>query len=80
MEHTGEYLEIDRPRRLVFTFGVLKYDPRYDRVTVEIRPVGGGCELTLTQEMHDYAAWGPQTQQGWTMIIDNLAGVLGDDA
>ena len=80
VEHTGEYLEIDRPRRLVFTFGVLKYDPRYDRVTIEIAPADDGCELTLTQVMQDYAAWGPQTQQGWTKIIDHLARVLGDGA
>src|SRR3978361_461350 len=34
--HTGEYLEIDRPRRLVFTFGVPQFNPGYPRVTVEI--------------------------------------------
>ena len=78
VEHTGEYLEIDRPRRLVFTFGVPKYDPAYDRVTIEIEPTEDGCELTLTQVMHDYAAWGPQTQEGWTKIIGALAGVLGE--
>jgi uncharacterized protein YndB with AHSA1/START domain len=36
VEHTGEYLEIDRPRRLVFTFGVPKYSPLFNQVTVEI--------------------------------------------
>src|SRR5581483_9097045 len=51
VEHTGEYLEIDRPRRLVFTFGVPKYAKHFDRVTVEIKPHGEACELHLTHEM-----------------------------
>src|SRR5207253_792689 len=48
VEHVGEYLEIDRPRRLVFTFGVPKYSPAMTRVSVDIVPLDTGCELTLT--------------------------------
>src|SRR5687767_12220021 len=45
--HEGEYLELDRPGRLVFTFGVPKYSPDFDVVTIEITPTPNGCELVL---------------------------------
>ncbi|HEY2444308.1 MAG TPA: SRPBCC domain-containing protein [Rhizomicrobium sp.] len=71
IEHVGEYLEIDRPRRLVFTFGVPKFSAEMTRVTVEIAPAGQGCELTLT---HDgvLPEWAERTQSGWGMILDGL--------
>lgn len=46
----GEYAEIDRPRRLAFTFEMPQFDPNADRVTAEIAPDGAGRGLTLTQE------------------------------
>ncbi|MGH7291410.1 MAG: SRPBCC family protein [Myxococcota bacterium] len=75
VEHIGTYLELDRPRRLVFTFGVPKFSAETTRVVVEILPVGAGCELTLTHEgvLPDYAS---RTQAGWTSILDGLARTL----
>jgi len=72
VEHTGEYLEIDRPRRLVFTFRVPKYSQETARVIVEIVPLGSGCELTLTNEcvLPEYVT---STEVGWNMILDALA-------
>jgi uncharacterized protein YndB with AHSA1/START domain len=72
VEHSGEYLEIDRPRRLVFTFCVPKYSKESTRVLIDIVPREGGCELTLTHEnvLPDYASRG---EAGWTMILDGLA-------
>ncbi len=79
VEHTGEYLEIDRPRRLVFTFGVPKYSKDFTRVTVELAPCEGGCELTLTQEVHPgWAHFAFRSQDGWTKIVEGLAASLGD--
>jgi len=81
VEHVGEYLEIDRPRRLVFTIGVPKYDPGFDRVTVEITPKDDcSCELILTQEMSHGDKWAAQTQEGWGKLLVTLAGVLGRQA
>ena len=71
VDHVGEYLEIDRPRRLVFTFAVPRYSPLETRVTLDIVPSGKGCELTLTHE-NVLPEWADQTQQGWGMILDAL--------
>jgi uncharacterized protein YndB with AHSA1/START domain len=75
VEHTGEYLEIDRPRRLVFTFTVPKFSSVSTRVIIEIAPSGNGCELTLTHEgvLPDYAS---STKDGWTDILNGLASTL----
>ncbi len=76
VEHVGEYLEIERPRRLVFTFGVPAYSAEMTRVTVEIAPrPDGGCDLTLVHEgvLPDYAQ---QTKGGWTMILESLEKAL----
>jgi uncharacterized protein YndB with AHSA1/START domain len=71
VRHVGEYLEIDRPRRLVFSFGVPKFDPRMTRVTIDIAPDAGGCVLTLTNEgvLQSYA---DRTKLGWTKILSGL--------
>jgi uncharacterized protein YndB with AHSA1/START domain len=71
VRHIGEYLEIERPRRLVFTFGVPQFDPRMTTVSIEIRPDGDGCELTLVNDgvPPDYAE---RTQDGWSRILAGL--------
>jgi uncharacterized protein YndB with AHSA1/START domain len=77
-EHHGTYLEIDRPRRLVFTFAPEKDAKDPARVAIEITPDGGGCELVLTQEMGaEWAEYAERTKQGWTSIAEGLAAALG---
>lgn len=71
IRHIGEYLEIDRPRRLVFTFGVPQFDPAMSRVEIDIVAKGSGCELTLTHYGVP-AEWREQTTGGWTMLLGNL--------
>jgi uncharacterized protein YndB with AHSA1/START domain len=79
IDQVGEYLEIDRPRRLVFTWGVAQEGkPDMSRVTVGIAPSGEGAELTLTHELHpDWADFAERTRQGWTTMLDSLAKQLG---
>lgn len=76
--HVGEYLVIDRPHRLVFTFAVPQFSPDYDRVTIDIKRLDSGCELTLTSEMAPeiYAEWGEKTREGWTMMLGSLAAMV----
>ncbi|WP_252914098.1 SRPBCC domain-containing protein [Aliihoeflea aestuarii] len=74
IRHVGEYLEIDRPHRLVFTFAVPQFSPAYDRVTVEITRLDTGCELTLTHEMAAdmFDEWGEGSRQGWKTMLAAL--------
>jgi uncharacterized protein YndB with AHSA1/START domain len=77
VEHTGQYLEIDRPRRLVFTLQVPKYSAQVTRVVIEITASSAGSELTLTHEMAADAADKKQrTEQGWAGILGGLAKTL----
>ena len=76
--HTGEYVEINRPRRLVFTLSVAKYAQDIARVLVEIVPLECGCELTLTHEVRpDRADSMSRIEAGWSGILDGLAATLG---
>jgi len=71
VEHIGEYLEINRPRRLVFTLAVPKYSTLYTTVSIEIVPQGTGSQLTLTHQ-GVLPEWREATQAGWTGILDRL--------
>lgn len=75
IEHTGTYLEIDRPRRLVFDFAVPKFSAQRTKVTVEVQPAAGGSRVTLTHDgvLPDYEE---RTRQGWTMILDGLTAAI----
>ncbi len=71
VRHVGEYLVIDRPRRLVFTFGVPQFDPRMTTVAIDIRAEGAGSVLTLTNEgVPETYATG--NTDGWTRILAGL--------
>lgn len=69
--HWGTYLEMDRPRRLVFTWIVdesEEADP--SKVTLTIEPDGAGCIATVVHELD--AAWVEyvaRTEEGWTRML-----------
>jgi uncharacterized protein YndB with AHSA1/START domain len=75
--HVGKYLEIARPRRLVFTLSVPKYGQQTDRVSIEIEPLDAGCQLTLTHEMSpELAEMRGKASAGWRGIFEVLAETL----
>ena len=79
--HTGTYVELDRPRKIVFTFLVEKYSNESSKVTIDIRPLNRGCELTLTQEIPAaFASFEERTRSGWAAILHVAAELLIDDA
>ncbi len=79
VEHVGTYLEIDRPRRLVFTFGVPKFSAQMTRVSIDVKPLATGCELTLTHE-GVLPEWLDSGREGWGKILDGLSAHLAKEA
>ena len=73
LEYSGEYLEIDRPNRLVFSLFVEKYQQRDDRVIVELAPLEEQSLLVLT---HELSLPGPaersRIQRGWAIVLDGM--------
>lgn len=70
--HTGSYLEIARPRRLVFTW--LPEQSDHSVVTVDITPTAEGCRLDLAHEMdHAWADAVEQTTTGWSAMVSEIA-------
>ena len=77
VDHVGEYLEIDRPRRLAFTWGTRDKPSETSRVVIEITPLDEQCDLTLTHEMGPaWASFVGQAKASWGKMLDALAGVL----
>jgi uncharacterized protein YndB with AHSA1/START domain len=78
-QHRGVYVEIDRPRRLVFDFSVEPFSSRSSRVTIDIVPAAGGCELSLTHDLgetEEAASYVDRTRRGWSAMLRQLEKVV----
>lgn len=72
-EHYGEYLVLEKPKRIHFRFAVSKDTSGGDVVTIEISPLKQGCEVKLTHEVReDFAHLKERIQEGWDSILDGL--------
>ena len=74
-EMTGEYVEIDPPSRLAFTW-VSHATVGDSLVTLEFRDRGEETELVLTHERLPSAEIAAQHEGGWGSILQKLAGRL----
>lgn len=78
--HFGRFIEIDPPRRIIFDFWVDEAPDESTRVSVTFTPSGDGCIVVLSHDLAPaWAAYAERTIAGWTMILDNLERVTGDD-
>lgn len=68
INHIGEYVEIRRPHRLVFTWGIDGQPMGASRVAIDFEPNGNETFLTLTHRGVDQE-YKERTQQGWESII-----------
>jgi uncharacterized protein YndB with AHSA1/START domain len=74
--HWGEYRQIDRPHKLVFTWWTSEEDEREENsvVTLTIEPADGGCVATIAHEMSDeWREWVAKTRQGWGGMLTQIA-------
>lgn len=77
--HFGEYREIVRPNRIVFTFGSNTEGP-FSLVTVDIEPDGAGSILRITHKLlPDWASMDAGVRAGWKSILEGLARVTGEE-
>lgn len=74
--HDGEYLKLDRPKVIEFTWISPGTQMQRTVVTVELRPVGGETELTLTHKAFPTKDAADQHKKGWTQIVEHLGEVL----
>jgi uncharacterized protein YndB with AHSA1/START domain len=75
LEHTGEYLVIDPPRRLSFTWRSQYTGPEASVVDVTMTARGEGTLVVLSHERLPVETRASH-QGGWAAILDRLATVL----
>ena len=75
IDHVGEYLEIERPHRLVFTWAVKgESDDAPSQVRIDIAASSSGCVLTLVHTMDaKWADYAQRAQGAWNTMLDALA-------
>ena len=81
VESRGKVLELDPPRRLVFTYGFSTGKPIPDgssRVTIVLEPQASGTRLKLTHELPD-AAVRDEHVQGWRFQLSLFANAVADE-
>jgi uncharacterized protein YndB with AHSA1/START domain len=78
-EVSGTYVQVDRPRKLVFTWIGPLTDNVNTLVTVELIPYGDETELVLTHERLPTPAVREGHTRGWGNILDHLADVVSKD-
>jgi uncharacterized protein YndB with AHSA1/START domain len=75
IEHHGTYMEIEPPRRLVFTWTSQFTGQHPSLVTVELKPDGGATRLRLIHRQLPEAATASH-RGGWGAMLDRLEGRL----
>jgi len=79
IDHVGTYREIERPRRIVFTWGIAGSSADESVVEIGIAANASGCTLTLTHHMDaKWAEYADRTHAGWTTMLKALDRVFSE--
>jgi uncharacterized protein YndB with AHSA1/START domain len=74
----GTYLELDRPRKIAFTWIVDEAEEANpSTVTLTIQPEPEGCVATIVHEMDaKWADYESRTESGWARMLDEVERLL----
>ena len=81
IEVSGQVLDVEQPRRIVFTYGYASGNPippGGSRVTIQLEPHGRGTQLQLTHEFAD-AAMRDHHVQGWRYQLSLFSNAVTDE-
>jgi uncharacterized protein YndB with AHSA1/START domain len=74
---SGTYAEFVPPARLVFSWAWTNAPERVSRVTVVLRAIAEGTELTLTHDLLADDGTATRHRRGWTESLDRLTARFG---
>lgn len=84
---TGEYMEVERPHRIKYTYRMPQFSPNTDVITIEIESDGkGGSVMTFIEEGPDIAEeLAPlkagvmsESEKGWRRLFDLMETAFND--
>lgn len=77
IDHVGRYLEVERPRRVAFTWATAPEPAEPSEVTIEFEPEGTGCVVTLTHAMAaEYADFVERAEGSWSAMLAAMDAIL----
>lgn len=86
----GEYFEINKPNKIVFTFKMPQFSDAADTITVCFKEIDNTCEMTFIQDIHvpqdehmTTDKWNElakeyhdSTEEGWNLMFKGLKELL----
>lgn len=78
IDHIGKFLELDRPRRIAFTWAIAgQGDDNPSAVAIDITPTSEGCTVRLVHEMApEWADFVDRSRGAWEKMLGVLTTLL----